>query len=190
MKRVAAILLALAVVLGCASALGDERYGAFEPKITKTFSNGQPDEYRFWTNDGTQMALLTVLLAEDMKREDYPAYNACFPIANFSIVLYNTGGSSDPVIKVWYVCSDGYLAIEYDTDMDTAFYIIDDTVPDYEGFPSYVEKQSGEWFNASWMNYYNFDFYDAVPAFTMAMQTWNSYLDHHPELNEGLQIGW
>ena len=191
MKKLVCCLLVLVFVVSCsAAALGEWAYGAFYPSITKAFSGGRGDEYSYWTNDNTQLALLAILLCEDMKREDYSAYNACFPIDYLSGVLYHTGKRPDNTIKVVYACTDAYLAIEYNMDYDTAFYTVDRQIPDYDAFESYVKRANGGDYSGVWYNYYPFDFYDPVPAFSTAAQTWSNYLDHHPELNNNLNIGW
>ena len=187
MKKLLCCLLVLSVLLvSVPAAVCAESYN---PSITKTFSRGQSDEYRYWTMDSTQLALLAILLAEDMMREDYTAYNSCFPISSVSCVLYHSGKRKDNKIKVMYVCADAYLSVVYNIDKGKDSYTIDRQMPDIASFPSYVSKNGGS-YDSSWYNYYNFDLYDPTPAYLMASEVWSNYHDHHPELDSNLPRGW
>ena len=195
MKKIIAVFLVLAVLLAAfpaASADDFLPYGGYYPSIVKAFSRGQADEYSFWTRDNTQTALLAILLVQDMMREDYSAYNRCFPTSSLSCVMYNTGRRDSNTIKAMYVCSDGYLSLEYDLDIDTVMYYIDDRNPSIEAFPAYVTGNYGQYFDSCIYNYYNFDLYDPTPAYSMAAQAWSNYHDHHPELDSsfGSYIGY
>ena len=149
--------------------------GGFDPAITNTFCDGQADVYSYWTGTPENRALLAILLTQDLMRQDYLAYNSTFPYNNMSCVLYHSGKRKDQSICVVYYCFDAWLTITYNASMQTAFYSIDRTMPDWDDFTNYVSKVNDGWYSGA---YYVFE----TDAFATSIQKWNQYLDSHPYL--------
>jgi len=186
MKKLICFALALAMILvsGASALAGYERTGTFRTPITAAFSSGQQDKYAFWTGNEEQRALLAILIAEDMIRQDYTDYNACFPVRDLSCVLFNTGAHSDNDIQIYYMCFDAYLLVDFDPEANTASFRIDRQNPDADYFTnSYIAEKNNGHHSTVRLNYtYPADFPEGTSAFSRAMSRWLSYAEQHPEL--------
>ena len=177
MKKVApfTILLVMLFTVSCAEEVTLPTKGGYDPVITNKFCEIQTDVYDYWTNTPENRAMLAILLAQDLMRQDYLAYNSTFPYANMSCVLYHSGKRKDQSICVVYYCADVWMSITYNAEMKTAFYSIDRTIPDWDQFINYVNKLNDGWFSGV---YYVFE----TEAFSNAISKWNRYLEAHPYL--------
>ena len=184
MKKTICAILAAVIVLSVNTAALGESTGTFSTPITAAFCSGQADRYAFWTGTEEQRALLAILVAEDMCRQDYSAYNACFPVTDLSCVLYNPGAHTDNRIQVYYMCADAYLLVDYYPDTNTASFRIDRQMPDDVYFTEYyIQSRNNGFHQAVQLNYtYPADFPEGTAAFFRAMKQWLRYYEQHPEL--------
>lgn len=192
MKKLICFVLVLSAVLSlCAGALAYDRSGSFYAPITALFCSGQRDKYAFWTQNAEQAGLLSVLIAQDMMRENYTDYNYCFPIDSQACITYNSGNHSDRDIHVIYMCFDAYLIAHYDADSGTVRYWIDKQMPDSDYFVKHYVSTVNNGYHK--YVYWNMDtgstFLDPTAAFSSACSRWSRYLEQHPELQFS-QIGW
>ena len=159
--------------------------GAFTPNITNAFGEGHGELYSWWTNTEENRALLTILLREDLIRQDYTAFNYVFPVSNLSVLLYHDGRKKDDSICAVYY-GDAMISITYNAYTRTAFYNIDwDTGQiNTSQIVSYTNKLNDGWYNSEQRMYIidSNGFEDSSPAFSSAIQKWNEYLDKHPYL--------
>ena len=190
-KLICFALVLSAVLFLCAGALAYDRSGSFYAPITASFCSGESDRYAFWTKNAEQAGLLTVLIAQDLMRQNYTDYNYCFPIDTQSCVTYNSGSHSDRDIHVIYMCFDAYLVAYYDADTGMVRYWIDKQNPDVDYFVrNYVSTtNNGYHRNIFWNMDTSMVFPEPTSAFSSAFSKWNRYLEQHPELAFS-QIGW
>ena len=176
-KKSLGLLLLLVMIFSVmsAEAVSLPTKGGFDPVITNTFCEGQSDVYSYWTETPENRALLAILLAQDLMRQDYLAYNSSFPYDFMSCILYHSGKRKDQSICVVYYCFDVWMSITYNASMKTAFYSIDRTLPDWDKFTDYVSRLNDGWYSGA---YYVYE----TAAYSTAIRKWNQYLDAHPYL--------
>ena len=195
MKKAICVILILSVILSVCSAglaSSDDRSGTFYAPITAAFCSGQSDKYSYWTQNADQAALLAILIAQDMARENYTDYNYCFPIDYLSCVTFNPGKHADRDIHVIYMCFDAYLIAHYDSDSGNVSYWIDKQIPETDIFIKHYVSSVNNGYHQSiyWNMDYSMTFPEGTAAFSGAMRKWNSYLEQHPELINTSNIGY
>ena len=177
MKRGIAFALLLVILFSAfgAEAVSLPKQGGYDPVITNTFCENQADVYGYWTDTAENRALLAILLAQDLMRQNYLAYNSSLPYYDMTCVLYHSGKRKDQSICVVYYCFDVWMSITYNAEMKTAFFSIDHTVPEWDQFTNYVNNLNDGWFSGV---YYVYE----TEAFSSAMSKWNRFKEAHPYL--------